>query len=162
MEYFYRLLRRQTGLLMDGDQPVGGRWNFDKNNRKALPKDLIAPVRPQFEVDAITQEVLGLVAAEFAGNFGDMQSFNWPVTHAQALGILDQFIDTCLPLFGDFQDAMRRGRRPADNTLFHSLLDPVEPRPLRGQRGLRSGSGHLLQRPCPINAVEGFIRQILG
>lgn len=163
MEYFYRLLRRQTGILMDGDQPIGGQWNFDKDNRKALPKELAAPLRPRFEEDSITHEVLALVGREFGENFGDLELFNWPVTRAEALVALDQFIADCLSLFGDFQDAMRLGVYPVDDTLFHSLLAPalnlglLEAREVCAAAEAAYHKGH-----APLNAVEGFIRQILG
>jgi len=163
MEYFYRLLRRHTGILMQGDQPVGDQWNFDKDNRKALPKDLAAPLRPRFEIDAITQEVLELVRQEFADNFGDLERFNWPVTRAQALVALNQFIAECLPLFGDFQDAMRLGAYREDDTLFHSLIAPALNLGLLEAREVCDAAEAAYHKgQAPLNAVEGFIRQILG
>lgn len=109
MEFFYREMRRETGYLMDGDKPEGGQWNFDKENRRKLPKDVALPDRLKFEPDAITHEVLKLVNARFSDNFGDLEPFDMPVTRDQALGVLDHFIDTCLPQFGDYQDALVEG-----------------------------------------------------
>jgi deoxyribodipyrimidine photolyase-related protein len=75
MEYFYREMRRKTGLLMEGDQPVGGQWNFDHYNRKRLPDTVRPPPRRRFEPDGITREVLDLVRARFADHFGDLEPF---------------------------------------------------------------------------------------
>ncbi|WP_420392828.1 cryptochrome/photolyase family protein [Acuticoccus sp.] len=160
METFYRDMRRSTGTLMDEDgNPVGERWNYDHDNRKALPKDVVMPRRPRYEADAITREVIGLVEAEFGDHFGTLDAFNWPVTRADALAALDEFLAACLPRFGDFQDAMAVG----EPQLFHSLLSPLmncgllRPREVvaRAEAAWRDGA-------APLNAVEGFIRQILG
>jgi deoxyribodipyrimidine photolyase-related protein len=74
MEFFYRQMRRRTGLLMDRDEPVGGRWNFDSENRKPLPKGMAPLPRPLFEPDKVTQEVIALVAGRFASHFGDLDT----------------------------------------------------------------------------------------
>ena len=68
MEYFYRDMRRETGLLMEGDQPVGGKWNFDHDNRKAAKPDLFMPEPLRFANDAITRDVLDLVARRFGNH----------------------------------------------------------------------------------------------
>jgi deoxyribodipyrimidine photolyase-related protein len=160
MEFFYREMRRATGLLMDEDgAPLGGRWNFDTENRKALPARLDMP--PAFFVlpDAITREVLDLVAARFPDNFGTLDGFDYAVTAAEAGRALTHFIDHALPSFGDYQDAMRQG----EDRLFHSVLSPylnaglLDPRVVcaAAEAAYREGL-------APLNAVEGFIRQILG
>lgn len=159
MEWFYRQMRRETGILMDGADPAGGAWNFDRENRKALPARLRPPPRRRFEPDAVTREVLDLVARRFPDNFGDLEPFGWAVTRADALRALDHFIDDCLPLFGDYQDAMRTG----DPFLYHSVLSPyinaglLTAREVCAAAEAAYGAGR-----APINAVEGFIRQILG
>lgn len=108
MEFFYRDMRRASGLLMDGDDPAGGQWNFDHDNRKALPRDVSPPKRLRFEPDVITREVMDMVAQRFAGHFGDLEPFGWAVTRSDALEALDHFIAVCLPQFGDYQDAIDR------------------------------------------------------
>ncbi len=159
MEFFYREMRRRTGLLMEGDDPAGGQWNFDAENRKRLPDDVRPP--PPFRVapDAITREVLDLVAARFPDHWGSLDGFAWPVTAADAEAALDRFIADRLPQFGDYQDAMAEG----EATLFHALLStslnlglllPIE-LCRRAEAAWRAGR-------APLNAVEGFIRQILG
>jgi deoxyribodipyrimidine photolyase-related protein len=159
MEFFYREMRRLSGFLMDGDAPVGGQWNFDHDNRKALPKTLTPPPRRRFAEDATTRDVMDMVATRFPDHFGDLEPFGWAVTRANALEALDHFITACLPNFGDYQDAMAQG----NVFLYHSVISPylniglLTPREIcqRAEEAWRNGH-------APLNAVEGFIRQILG
>lgn len=106
MEHFYREMRRRNGILMDGESPCGGHWNFDADNRKKLPHTLKVPERFGSEPDAITREIMSMVAVRFADHFGDLEGFAWAVTRKQALATLDFFISEALPFFGDYQDAM--------------------------------------------------------
>ncbi|MDZ7600738.1 MAG: cryptochrome/photolyase family protein [Hoeflea sp.] len=159
MEYFYREMRRRTGYLMVDGEPEGGQWNYDSDNRKALPDGTRIPVRPIFPPDGITREVMDLVAQRFAGHFGDLEPFDHPVTRADALAYLDWFIAEALPGFGDWQDAMKQG----EALLFHSHLSALINCGLLGPReccdravtAWREGN-------APLNAVEGFVRQIIG
>ncbi|WP_421726731.1 cryptochrome/photolyase family protein [Bauldia sp.] len=159
MEHFYRAMRRETGLLMDGGEPIGGRWNYDAENRKRLPADVAIPERRRFPADAITRDVMALIAERFADYFGDLDSFAWPVTREDALAALDDFIETALPRFGDYQDAMKAGAP----FLHHALLSPalniglLNPREVCARAVAAFGTGQV-----PLNAAEGFIRQILG
>jgi deoxyribodipyrimidine photolyase-related protein len=159
MEFFYRDMRSKTGILMDGPEPVGGQWNYDSENRKRLPAKTALPPRQRFAADVITREVMALVAERFPENFGDLEPFGWAVTREDALVALDNFIQYALPSFGDYQDAMKAG----EPFLFHSLLSPYLNLglllPLEVCQAAESAwhSGH-----APLNAVEGFIRQILG
>ncbi len=120
MEYFYREMRRRTGLLMEGGRPVGGAWNLDRENRKPLPRGTRLPARQRFAPDAVTQEVMALVAQRFPDHFGALEPFGWAVTRADALRALGHFLDDCLPLFGDYQDAMKAG----EDFVYHSLISP--------------------------------------
>ncbi|WP_375568568.1 cryptochrome/photolyase family protein [Ahrensia marina] len=159
MEFFYREMRRETGHLMDGDKPEGGQWNFDKENRRKLPKDVTLPDRLRFEPDAITTEVLALVNDRFPDNFGDLEPFGMPVTRAQALEVLTHFIETCLPRFGDYQDAMAEG----EAFLFHSTVSAAMNAGLLLASEVCEAAETAYQAgQAPLNAVEGFIRQILG
>ncbi len=159
MEYFYRELRRETGLLMQGDEPAGGRWNFDHDNRKRLPKGLMPPPRPRFAPDGLTRAVMALVGNRFADHFGDLEPFGWAVTRADALAALDDFTTTFLADFGDYQDAMK-----IDSPfLFHSVLSPYLNVGLLTAREVCAAAQAAWQSgKAPLNAVEGFIRQILG
>ncbi len=159
LEEFYRWQRRTTGILMEGDTPVGGQWNYDAENRKPLPRGLVPPPAPRFAPDAVTAQVLAMVEARFPANFGTLHRFHWPVTRAQALDALADFVIHRLPRFGDHQDALAHG----EETLFHSLLSPalnlglLAPRELVDSALAAHAAGH-----APLNAVEGFVRQILG
>jgi deoxyribodipyrimidine photolyase-related protein len=120
MEYFYREQRKRHQVLMQGDEPVGGQWNFDADNRESFGAagPGTVPPRAVFEPDTITREVIALVEARFAGHPGRLDSFAWPVTRAQALQSLQAFIRDRLPLFGRYQDAMW----PGDPWLYHAHL----------------------------------------
>ena len=159
MEYFYRDMRRQTGLLMDCDQPVGGTWNFDAENRKAADIDLFMPQPKDWPPDSITQEVLALVEARFSNHFGDLAPFWFAVTRANAEAAFATFVNQALPHFGDYQDAMLTG----EPFLYHSvisqylncgLLDPLLICK-QVEAAYRAGK-------APLNAAEGYIRQIIG
>ena len=159
MEYFYRDIRRKTGLLMDGDEPSGGQWNFDHDNRKPAKADLFMPQPAHFQQDRITREVVALVKERFADHFGDADPFWFAVTRADAEAAFDHFLETGLAKFGDYQDAMVLGER----FLYHSLisiylncglLDPLTVC-RKVDAAYRAGR-------VPLNAAEGFIRQIIG
>ncbi len=159
MEDFYRRMRQRTGLLMDGDAPAGGRWNFDAENRKPPAKGLVSPPLPRFAPDDITCDVLALVAARFGNHFGDLESFGYAVTRADALVALDDFIARRLSSFGDYQDAMVEGQ----DDLFHSLLSPLlNCGLLLPLEVCRAAEAAYVAGKVPLNAAEGFIRQILG
>ncbi len=159
MEYFYREMRRSTGLLVEDGEPAGGAWNYDQANRKALPKSATPPPRWFAAPDAVTREVIGLVEAYFPDHFGDLDGFGFAVTRAGAEAARDHFIADILAGFGDYQDAMARG----EPWLWHSLLsmylncgllDPLDVC-RRAEAAWQAGK-------APLNAVEGFIRQVIG
>ena len=159
MEWFYRQVRRKTGLLMEEGEPVGGKWNYDSENRKPAPQDTRSPEPLTFEPDAAVTDVLDLVEKRFAENFGELHPFGFATDRKQALAVLDHFISCGLPRFGDYQDAMIAG----EPWLWHAiispylnigLLNPVEVC-RRAEEAFRAGA-------APLNAVEGFIRQIIG
>ncbi len=159
LEYFYRDLRRRHGILMADGQPVGGQWNFDADNRKPWPKKRSPPRRLRFAPDAITTDVIAFVAQRFPDNFGDLDDFGWPVTRTDARRALDAFIAEALPSFGDHQDAMLR----AQPFLYHALLSPALNAGLLTAREVVDAAVAAYARgDAPINAVEGFVRQILG
>jgi deoxyribodipyrimidine photolyase-related protein len=160
MEFFYREMRRATGILMEApDQPTGGQWNFDAENRERLAPGVRPPPPLRFEPDEVTREVMALVEREFPGHFGTLDAFAWPVTAEEAEAALDDFVAHRLPDFGRFQDAMAEG----EPTLFHALVAAalniglLDPRAACAAAERAYREGH-----APLNAVEGFIRQILG
>ncbi len=159
MEFFYRHMRLKTGWLIEGGKPKGGRWNYDLENRKRLPDKIKIPPRRKCVPDAETRAVINLVERRFADHFGDLRSFNWAVTRDEALEALHHFITDCLPKFGDYQDAMKSG----EDLLFHSVLSPYINLGLLGAREVCEAALDSYQKgAAPLQAVEGFIRQILG
>ena len=159
MEYFYRELRRKTGILMSGNDPIGGQWNYDAENRGRAPDGLQVPKHTSFVPDEITNEVLNLVEDRFGDHFGKLRPFEFAVTHEQAAYVLDRFIAERLPLFGTYQDAMVEG----EPFMFHAhiglylncgLLSP--------QQAIIAAENAYHAGVAPLNATEGFIRQILG
>jgi deoxyribodipyrimidine photolyase-related protein len=159
MEYFYREMRRATGLLMEGTDPAGGQWNFDHENRKPAPDEVATEGPLGFEPDETVSEVLDLVERAFPSNFGRLRPFWFATDRAQALQALDRFVADALPRFGDYQDAMLDNHR----FLYHAVISLylnaglLEPREVCEAAQAAWRAGH-----APINAVEGFIRQILG
>jgi deoxyribodipyrimidine photolyase-related protein len=159
MEYFYREMRRKTGLLMQDDKPVGGVWNLDADNREPPKGEMRSPTAPKFAPDAITREVIELVAARFPDHFGDLEPFGWPITRAEALEAAEAFFAERLTLFGPYQDAMVHGQ----DDLYHSMLSTslniglLEPLEL-----CRAAEAAYKSGRAPLNSVEGFIRQIIG
>ncbi|GJE28256.1 cryptochrome/photolyase family protein [Methylobacterium organophilum] len=159
METFYRFMRKRTGILMTEEGPEGGQWNFDAENRKRLPRGHVPPERIGFPPDAITREAMALVAREFGDHFGSLDAFAWPVTRAEALRSLAHFLREGLPRFGDYQDAMK-----ADAPfLYHALIAPaLNAGLLTAEEICRAAERAYREGGIPLNAAEGFIRQILG
>ena len=159
MEFFYREMRRKTGLMMEGDQPAGGKWNFDHDNRKPASTDMLRADPMAFTPDAVTEEVLDLVEATFPDNFGDLRPFRFAVTRGEARRALDHFATHLLPEFGDYQDAMLRD----DKFLHHSILSMylniglLSPLEICARVAEEWQAGR-----APINAAEGYIRQVIG
>ncbi|MGF0238004.1 cryptochrome/photolyase family protein [Rhodococcus sp. IEGM1300] len=160
MEFFYREMRRKSGLLINGDgTPVGGAWNFDADNRKALPKGVSAPYPARFTADAITEEVLTLVRKHFSSHYGSLDTFDYPVTHADAQALWDYFLEYGLAAFGDYQDAMASD----EPFLFHARISAALNIGLLDVRQLCSDvEAAYWAHNVPLNAAEGFIRQLIG
>ena len=160
MEYFYRDMRKKHHILIEknGD-PTGGQWNFDKENRKSPPRGLVLPKRICHAKDRITKDVLALVERRFSHHFGNLVPFHYAVTREQALIELDHFIDKLLPHFGDYQDVMMRDEPYLYHSLISSYLNAGLLLPLEI---CRKAEKAYRKDKAPLNAVEGFIRQILG
>lgn len=161
MEYFYREMRQQTGVLMQAGQPVGGQWNFDADNRESFGRDgpelVAAPQR--FVPDAVTRGVLADVERYFPDHPGSLDDFDWPVNAAQAQEALADFVAHRLADFGRYQDAMWQG----EPWLFHSRLSAAMNLKLLPPRDVIAAAEKAWhEKRAPLAAVEGFIRQILG
>ena len=161
MEFFYRPMRQKHGILMDGDIPAGGAWNYDAENRSSFGKNGpgMLPKPVAFPPDSITRAVIELVGKQFPDHPGQTQSFDWPVTPEQAEQALDDFIANRLPWFGAYQDAMWEG----EPWLYHSRISAalnlklIAPLTVcrKAEEAWRAGL-------VPLAGAEGFIRQILG
>jgi len=162
MEYFYREMRKTHNVLMAGNKPVNGQWNFDADNRASFgksgpPDDITAPM--SFKPDATTRDVLNLVEHQFHDHPGSLKHFDWPVTTGEARRALAHFIKKALPRFGDYQDALWTNQP----YLYHSRLAAAMNLKLLNPREVVNATEQAYKNgTAPINAVEGFIRQILG
>lgn len=164
MEHFYRQQRREHGVLMDGDQPVGGQWNFDADNRRAYPAAGPGwiPEPARFEPDAITREAMADVQRLFPDHPGSLDHFAWPVTAAQAEAALQHFIDERLLGFGPFQDAMWQDTPFGWHSLLSTALNLHLIDPLTVVRRVEDAWRAQGSERLPLASVEGFIRQVLG
>lgn len=160
MEYFYRDMRKKYRILVDEkNNPIGGQWNYDKENRQPPTAELTSPTRVSHKKSDIVLTCIELVRHRYADHIGNLDRFYYAVTAEQAYKELQHFVDYLLPHFGAHQDAMKHG----EVYLYHSLLSSY------------INSGLLLPKQvcdlvvtafhsgrAPLNSVEGFIRQILG
>lgn len=165
MEDFYREGRRRFNILMEADQPIGGRWNFDKDNRKPPKGKLETPEPLWFEPDEITQAVIDWLKQDDRfqthRDYWQIEPFRWGVTRSQALQVLDYFIHTRLASFGPYQDAMVT----AEETMWHAMISPYQNLGLLHPLEVIQAAEHayLAHRDeWDINSIEGFVRQVLG
>ena len=161
MESFYRTIRKKYDLLMDGDKPLTGVWNYDKENRKKLPKDHvpIAPLVLQKDISEIYKRIVSN-KVKTIGNI-DVDNFIWGTTREEALALLDFFLKKCLPLFGTYQDAMT----PHYWSLYHSRLSfSINIKILSPLEVVKAAIAHweANQEEISIAQIEGFVRQIIG
>jgi deoxyribodipyrimidine photolyase-related protein len=154
-------MRRRHGVLMEGEQPAGGEWNFDSENRSSFGAGGPPPHRAPraFDPDALTREVVELVNTRFANHPGTLDAFDWPVTSQQANEALADFVEHRLEQFGQWQDAMWTG----EAWLFHSRLSAAMNVKLLSPRTVVAAAENAWRKGrAPLAAVEGFVRQILG
>lgn len=161
MEYFYREMRRKTGVLIENRKPTGGQWNYDAENREAFGRDGpgVLPLPPSFPPDPMTRDVIRLVNGRFGSHPGSLETFDWPVTRRQAQQALEDFVAYRLSGFGKFQDAMWTD----EPFLHHSLLSAAMNLKLLDPReAIDAAVDAFRSGQAPLSSVEGFVRQILG
>lgn len=161
LEYFYRMMRKRHGVMMEGNAPVQGRWNFDAENRGAFPKGGPKPIPPTMRVapDAITIGAIADVETYFAEHRGTLDAFAWPVTRRDALSALKQFVDERLPMFGEFQDAMWTN----EPFLYHAHISAaLNVKLLNPREVIAAAIAALEGGRAPLESVEGFVRQVIG
>ena len=162
MEFFYRNMRKKYDLLMVQGQPLGGKWNFDKNNRKKWKGEppIPQPYRTDKKGNQIVYESVVKAGIKSIGTY-DVESYLFPADREEALEQLDYFCENLLVHFGDYQDAMHTDER----NLFHSrisfalntkILHPLE------VMGAVIKYYQMNQERIALSQVEGFVRQILG
>lgn len=159
MEFFYREMRKKTGILMHGDNPIGGQWNYDADNRNPANSKLKFPTPPTFKHNKITKDVIELVKKRYKKHLGNPDEFNFAVTHNDALKALQHFTAHALKHFGTYQDAMWQG----EYTLFHSQLSMYMNIGLLTPHDIIDAvlKAYKSQK-IELHNVEGYIRQILG
>jgi deoxyribodipyrimidine photolyase-related protein len=159
LEDFYRAGRKRFGILMEGDRPRGGQWNYDQQNRQP-PKSKLQPPTPRwFEPDEITRSVIQDVKSRNLPGYGTIEPFRWGTTRAEALEVLDHFVNECLPTFGPYQDAMVTG----EEMLWHGLISPyLNLGLLQPAEVIAAVEEAYFNHDLALNCVEGFIRQVLG
>lgn len=161
METFYRNMRKTHKVLMDGDQPVTGKWNYDKENRKKLPKRHNVPT--PYTLKHNVEEILADIEAadiQFIGEI-DPKGFIWPKSSDEARDVLDYFINTLFSSFGTYQDAMS----DKEWSLYHSRISfAMNVKMISPRDVVSKAEEYWCQNPneISISQAEGFIRQILG
>ena len=159
MDRFYRAMRKRSGVLMENGKPAGGKFSYDQENRKPFRGEIPVPNRPGYAPDAITSEVLQLVARQFPAHFGSLDGFDLPVTAKDCRATWNFALKHLLPHFGPWEDAMVA----TQPDLFHSKisalmnLSRVLPRDAVDDVAAAYAKGYI-----PLASAEGFIRQILG
>jgi deoxyribodipyrimidine photolyase-related protein len=161
MENFYREMRKKHQILMNGPDPIGGKWNFDEENRSKLPKNhrpqapLLFDNNVQSQYERITRAQIKTIGSINPSNF------YWPINHKQANQLLKYFTEYCLPLFGTFQDAMHTD----EWSIYHSRLSfAMNSKILSPKEVVRAAiaAWERDQKSISINQLEGFLRQIIG
>ncbi|TWU31327.1 cryptochrome/photolyase family protein [Novipirellula artificiosorum] len=161
MADFYKWQRRRLDILMDGDEPRGGQWSFDEENRKKLPKKQLAtiPANLLIKRDDIDDEAKAYVEKRFPDNPGYLKDLIYPTSHREARRWLDHFLANRLEQFGAFEDAIVEG----ESWLWHSVLTPVmNTGLLTPDEVIKETLRFAKRNEVPLNSLEGFVRQIIG
>ncbi|QWT25382.1 cryptochrome/photolyase family protein [Subtercola sp. PAMC28395] len=166
LEDFYRAMRLRTGILMEGDGPAGGQWNYDHNNRQSPPKNAVSLGLPdpwwpvEDDIDEEVRADLDRWQAEGSVTLvGDDGPRRFAVTEGEANAALEDFVSVRLNDFGPFEDATLSG----DWSMAHSLLSVplnlglLDPRAVVNRVVSEYDAGR-----APLASVEGFVRQIAG
>lgn len=160
MASFYQKGRKRLGLLMDEDnKPAGGKWSYDEDNRKKIPKNTLIPALLQPEVSRHHSDVTNLIFNEFPDHPGTLEKIWFPVNRKGALKQLNQFLKVRFENFGRYEDAMLEG----ENFLFHSCISPfLNIGLLTPKEVINKSVSYAEKHSIPLNSLEGFIRQIIG
>jgi len=159
MANFYIKQRKRLDILMENDAPAGGQWSFDADNRKKIPKGLMLPSVYAPKENEWVNEAIAYVEKNFQGNYGEIHSFIWPVTHQAAEKVLEDFLLHRMQNFGIYEDAIVKN----ETVLFHSVLTPALNIGLLTPQQIIDKTFELHEKlKFPLNSLEGFTRQIIG
>lgn len=161
MADFYKWQRKRLDLLMEGDEPLGGQWSFDEDNRKKVPKKLLAEIPELLSLkrDAFDLEARDYVQRRFSSHPGNLDQLYYPTSHASAKRWLKHFLEHRLGHFGDYEDAIVEG----ESWLWHSVLTPALNIGLLTPDDVVKATLHFADdHDVPLNSLEGFIRQVIG
>ena len=160
MKSFYETIRKESGVLMDASgSPIGGKFSYDADNRKKLPKDVEVPKVVKIAVDKIDEDVAALVNKTFKNHPGQLDDLWIPTTRKEAKKRWSHFKRYKLQSFGDYQDALKAD----DSFLFHSLVSPsINAGHLLVDELVADVEKELAEGNIPLNSAEGFIRQVIG
>lgn len=159
MANFYIAQRKRLNVLVKGDKPTGGKWSFDPENRKKIPKGVQIPAKPSPESNPFIEEAKKYIEKHFPRNPGNAENFFYPVTHEESERWLKGFLRERLHYFGDYQDAIVK----EEPFLFHSVLTPMlNIGLLTPDQIIKETLAYSEEHSIPLNALEGFIRQIIG
>ncbi len=164
MESFYRKMRSRFHILMDDDEPVGGRWNFDAENRNKLKAEDLNEIPAPLLFATDVSDILSRLNEFDVEHFGEVSNpLPWPVSRKDSLRLLEHFCEQCLPNFGRFQDALT-GRSPHSWSLYHSRLSFALNSKLLGPMEVidKAVEHYYNSEEIEVAAIEGFVRQILG
>ncbi len=157
MQHFYAWQRQRLDVLVDGDQPVGGRWSFDQENRKKLPRDHPVPQVTWPERHPAVTDAVAWVRQRFPDAPGDPDACAWPTSHEEAAAAYDAFLVDRFGQFGPYEDAISR-EHP---WVFHSLITPALNVGLLDPRDVLAGA-LAVGDDVPLASLEGFVRQVIG
>jgi len=156
MSDFYANCRKKTQILMENDKPIGGKWSFDKENRRKIPANIEVPPYIQHEQTNYTKDLKAYVEEHFPSHYGNSDDFNYPTTRKSAMKSLDYFLKNKISKFGDYEDSVDE----RSFAWFHSVLSPLL------NIGLLTPDDIIFKinsiKGIPINSHEGYIRQVIG
>jgi deoxyribodipyrimidine photolyase-related protein len=156
---FYIEQRKRMNILIENGKPVGGKWTYDKENRKKIPKDIEIPKLVKPGINEYLNEALKYVSTKFSENLGRIDNFCYPVTHKDAIEWFNTFLVERFHFFGPYEDAIEAN----NHLLFHSLLSPILNIGLiTPHRVIKQTLNYAKRTDIPLNSLEGFIRQIIG
>ncbi len=160
MANFYKEVRRKSGILMGADQnPIGGKWSFDEDNRNKMPKDIVVPKFPNISETPHTKKLKPIIERVFKNHPGSTNNFWFATSYNEVIKLTDFFIKNKLNLFGDYEDAVDQ----SNNILFHSSLSPyINLGLITPELLIKKVLEFHKKEKIRLNSLEGYIRQVIG